>query len=1011
MCSSSQPSTPTSSGTTISELPEWAKGYAKDTLYQASQLTDINKNPYQPYEGQRNAGLSPMQMQAMQGASDMQTSNAIGAGQNMAGAAGMAALRANYTPSIYSNQFNPQGIGYGAQNAQAANLGYAPQISAGQYNAPMMGAAQTGYNPNLQNFQMGPAERVRTQSFAQPGAADAYMSPYMQNVVDIQKREAQRQSGIQGTQQQAQAVGAGAFGGARDAIQRAERERNLSQQMGDIQAQGSQAAYQQAMGQFNQEQQARLAAQQANQQAGITVGGQNLNAALGVQQLGSQTGLQTSLANLSSAQQANVQNQAAQLQTQGMNAQQAMQAALANQQMVGQYGLQQGQYNQQANLANQAAQNQAGQFNAGQNLQAAGMGAQYGQAANQLNEQSRQYGAGYGLQGLQTGLQAAGQLGTLGQNEYTQNMGINQLQAGYGGMQQAQLQKELDTQYGDFQAQMNYPYKQLGFMSDAIRGLPVGTQSANTMYQAPGSMIGQLGGLGVTALGLSKFMADGGQVQGYAGGGSVGADVENESNIAAIIHQLPDAELQKAAQAAAQRGDKEELRLIEDEFAMRASLHSGVASVVPSSMMGMADDGGDVPAGANGGIVAFDKGGVTKNALGEEIDPETGYPVPLYRRALNALRDSPRYQNYREMVDNPYGYTGNSGPHPRNKPSADEAPAAVSKSPTSQRPAGDSSGQAAAGGGKGGGGGGGGKPSGSISDLHPAIAATVDKALKDMAASSKIDSGSLQSNYKSMMDMISQGNNADLQVLKDQMTKGDQQVDETKGQALGNILMAFGANWAANASKPGATFMSSAAASAPAAQQEMATQDKIVRDMNDVQNKIKMDYTKFQISLKKDDQKTALTAAQDMERNNLLAAQLREQAAFHGGSIALDGKKLEIMAQTAKDDAQNKLEHLGILRGQVANQSRRMDIYDRDAATRAQAVGVREKQLRLNAEKIFANDPENQKYYRDLQKTNPKDADFLMAKRKSAFIGDYINSGSGLGLDSGSGGIRDLSDY
>jgi len=31
--------------------------------------------------------------------------------------------------------------------------------------------------------QMGPAERVDTQSFNQPGSADAYMSPYMQNVV------------------------------------------------------------------------------------------------------------------------------------------------------------------------------------------------------------------------------------------------------------------------------------------------------------------------------------------------------------------------------------------------------------------------------------------------------------------------------------------------------------------------------------------------------------------------------------------------------------------------------------------------------------------------------------------------------------------------------------------------------------------------------------------------------------------------------------------------------------
>lgn len=86
-----------------------------------------------------------------------------------------------------------------------------------------------------------------------------YMSPYMQNVTDIQKREAGRQSAMQGVQQQAQATGAGALGGSRDAIMRAERERNLGMQMNDIQAQGSQAAYQSAQQQYNQNLQNQLA--------------------------------------------------------------------------------------------------------------------------------------------------------------------------------------------------------------------------------------------------------------------------------------------------------------------------------------------------------------------------------------------------------------------------------------------------------------------------------------------------------------------------------------------------------------------------------------------------------------------------------------------------------------------------------------------------------------------------------------------------------------------------------
>ena len=103
-------------------------------------------------------------------------------------------------------------------------------------------------------------------------AVQGYMSPYMQNVVDIQKREAGRQAGIMGLQQQAQATQAGAFGGYRQGIQEAERQRNLMQQMNDIQAQGSQAAYVQGAQQANLAQQQQMqygAMQQALEQQKI----------------------------------------------------------------------------------------------------------------------------------------------------------------------------------------------------------------------------------------------------------------------------------------------------------------------------------------------------------------------------------------------------------------------------------------------------------------------------------------------------------------------------------------------------------------------------------------------------------------------------------------------------------------------------------------------------------------------------------------------------------------------
>ena len=103
------------------------------------------------------------------------------------------------------------------------------------------------------------------------GEAQQYMNPYMQNVVDIQQREAQRTADIAGTQRGAQAAQAGAFGGSRQAIMDAEAARNLATQKGDIQAQGSNLAFQQAQQQFNADQARRLQAEGQGFQQGVDV--------------------------------------------------------------------------------------------------------------------------------------------------------------------------------------------------------------------------------------------------------------------------------------------------------------------------------------------------------------------------------------------------------------------------------------------------------------------------------------------------------------------------------------------------------------------------------------------------------------------------------------------------------------------------------------------------------------------------------------------------------------------
>jgi len=395
---------PTQTTVANTNIPEYARPYVETMLGTTQQqLYNYETDPttgqkfatsikgYTPFSEDPSkyvAGFSPMQEQSFKGAANMGTSPQLDTASGLAGLAGQRAMGSQYDPT----QFN-------AQQATA---------------------------PQLQQYQMGPAQQVGTQDYTGSNVSQ-YMNPYMQNVVDIQQREAQRQADIAGTQRAGQAVRSGAFGGSRAGLMEAEAARNLATQKGDIQAQGQNAAFQNAQQQFNQQQQANLQAQMANQGAGLQVGSQNLNAQLGIQQLGA-----------------------------GQN----MQAQLAN---------------QQANLA-----------------------------AQQAAEQSKQYGAGYGMQGMQTGLQAAGQLGQLGQTQYGQQLGNINLQNQMGAQQQAQQQGILNQQIQNYAMAQQYPQQQLAFMSNMLRGLPMQSTSTN-MYQAAPSNVSQLAGLGMTGYGLAKM--------------------------------------------------------------------------------------------------------------------------------------------------------------------------------------------------------------------------------------------------------------------------------------------------------------------------------------------------------------------------------------------------------------------------------------------------------------------------------------------------------------------------
>jgi hypothetical protein len=127
------------------------------------------------------------------------------------------------------------------------------------------GLARTGLasDPTLASSRtyMQPALDATQASLGQfdTAAAQQYMSPYMQSVIDIQKREAMRSGDVQRQEIGTQAVGAGGFGGSRQAIAEAEQRRNEAQLLNDIQAKGQQAAFEQAGAQFERQRGRELA--------------------------------------------------------------------------------------------------------------------------------------------------------------------------------------------------------------------------------------------------------------------------------------------------------------------------------------------------------------------------------------------------------------------------------------------------------------------------------------------------------------------------------------------------------------------------------------------------------------------------------------------------------------------------------------------------------------------------------------------------------------------------------
>ena len=249
------------STTYSSNLPEYAKPFYEELLKQSGKQiyqTDSSGRvtgvkPYVGYTGERLAGFTPEQKAVQAEIAGMTTPDSFATAQSTIGA-----------------------VGGQAGMATAKGLGQA-----------------FGYTPG----SFTPAD-ISTGRFTDPGTAAQYMDPYMQAVVDVEKREAQRQADIQKAAGSMGAIDRGTFGGARQALMQSEADRNTQQLLADIQAKGGQRAYEQALAAFQADEGRGLQAQQADvaaKLAGAEFGekGRQYQAQLG-RDLGI-TGLQTGL--------------------------------------------------------------------------------------------------------------------------------------------------------------------------------------------------------------------------------------------------------------------------------------------------------------------------------------------------------------------------------------------------------------------------------------------------------------------------------------------------------------------------------------------------------------------------------------------------------------------------------------------------------------------------------------------------------------------------------------------
>ena len=419
---------------TQSNLPAYVQPYFEQVLQRG--LFE-SARPYQPFGGQRLAQFAPEETFAQRNIMGLQRPEQIGMASDIAATAGYANMPSGMD---IAGQFRPSAITPSYQATQ-----FQPGYTPGQFS------------PGYQAGQVGPG--FTAGSIAAPGVTEQYGSPYMQSVVEQQKRAAVEDYRRQLPGIGAAAVQAGAKGGTREALIQAEAARGLQERLGDIQATGSQAAFEQAQRAFEADRAARA------REAEFGLGA--------------------------------FQAQEAARQQQAQFQLQAQQAGEAARQEAARMGLSAQEATDAARRAQEQFMMQAGQFNIEQQRQRALLGLE-GLSADRAGMASR--------------LAAAELLAGLGGRQ--QEMDLQRLgaMAGVGAERRGLMQRGLDLGYEDFLRQQAYGREQLGYLSNLLQGVPISPGSTVSTFGRVPSAEQQLLGSGLGALGL--YQAFGGQRRG-----------------------------------------------------------------------------------------------------------------------------------------------------------------------------------------------------------------------------------------------------------------------------------------------------------------------------------------------------------------------------------------------------------------------------------------------------------------------------------------------------------------